>query len=270
MGNGKSRLALQMAAGIASGGDEGRWIGGQEAPRLGNAIDDDGAPVLFCSWEDDRHEQSRRLSMLSGSPAPWVTPERTGKLRLVSLIGAGPAWGVEYGRHISTVGQLQELGERIQLTAEQEGVKLVVLDSLAACFLGNENDRGTVRAFLSEWHKWAEDNGTAVLLIAHESQTSTVSGSTDWTAGPRSLLTFTYVKTCEHKPTAPCKADCPPPAVKLEHAKANYSAKWPALRLKPGTLRAGGGGLRWRVRGEWDRPTDDAHGDDEDGAPPIG
>ena len=201
-----------------------------------------------------------------------MTPASTDNLHMAELIGAGPAWGVDAGDHIATVGKLQVVGERIQRTATALGAKLVVLDSLAAAFLGNENDRSTVRAFLTEWHSWAADNDASVLLVAHESKSDTVSGSTDWTAGPRSLLTFTYAKTCDHKATQLCKPDCSPPAVRLAHAKANYSAQWPALRLELGTRRAGGGGLRWRVDGPWDRPAAaDNDGADDDGAsaPPL-
>ena len=271
-GFGKSRLALQMAAGIASGGsDARRWIGGATAPLIGNAIDSAGAPVLFCSWEDDAHEQARRLSQIHGAAdAPWVTPDRTDKLHLVNLIGAGPAWGADVGRHISTVGKLQVVGQRIQQTAESIGAKLVVLDSLAAAYMGNENDRAAVRSFLNAWYAWAAENAAAVLLIAHESKSDIVSGSTDWEAGARSLLTFTAAKTCGD-PHKTCKPSCTPPAVKLEHAKANYGPKWSALRLDMGTRKAGGGGLRWRVHGLWDRPGDaQGDGDDGNGAAPGG
>ena len=76
-GIGKSRLILQLAAGIASGGGEGdAWI---DAPAgilaLGNAIPANGAPVVYASYEDEFDELARRLAELSGGNAPWVTPE---------------------------------------------------------------------------------------------------------------------------------------------------------------------------------------------------
>ena len=74
-GFGKSRLALQLAAGVASGGDATRtasptvWIrgAGRQRPtpcRLGT----DAAPALYVSWEDD----SRRVHPTGclRSPAP--------------------------------------------------------------------------------------------------------------------------------------------------------------------------------------------------------
>ena len=49
-GAGKSRLALQLAAGVASGGENREWISGPHgAMRLGIAVPDDGASVVFAS-----------------------------------------------------------------------------------------------------------------------------------------------------------------------------------------------------------------------------
>lgn len=281
-GFGKSRLALQMAAGIASGGgiehcareecegpthDHRVWIGELTSPQIGNAIPLEGAPVLFCSWEDDLHEQSRRLSLIRGGLTPWVTPERLGNLHFAHLAGDGAAWGVDPGKHTSTMGKLQPAGERIRRRARDLGTKLVVLDPLAGVFNANENDRGMVRAFLNEWNAWATEAETAVLIVAHESKSSSVSGSTDWEAGPRSLLTFSFSKTCGHGDSRKCpkpkegQEECPKPSAKLEHAKANYSARWDALRLVEGTM----GGYRWRVDGKWYRDDGDPNtGDDPD------
>ena len=79
-GVGKSRLMLQAAAGVASGGGDGdAWI---EAPatldalRLGSATVIGGIPVVYATWEDELGEVWRRLSQISGDAAPWVTPER--------------------------------------------------------------------------------------------------------------------------------------------------------------------------------------------------
>lgn len=276
-GFGKSRLALQMAAGIATGGgdreDVGRrWIGGQKAPPLGNAVAADGAPVLFCSWEDDYHEQARRLSDISGGTAPWVTQDGLAKLHFANLANDGPAWGVKTGRQVNVVGELQDAGRRIRRRAERMGALLVVLDPLAAAYLGSEIDRSLVRSFLSDWNAWAADVGAAVLLIAHESKTSGVSGSTDWTAGPRSVLTFATETVCRQDAEGKYPKGHPsksgqkhgprcPTAARLEHHKANYSKRWDALKLVEGTQ----GGFRWRVDGTWERQDADAEGGEYDG-----
>ena len=92
-GAGKSRLMLQFAAGVASGGDQGAWISSTSPSagpmmRLGNAVPPDGAHVVFASWEDEHQEFYRRLHQISGNAAPWVTPERLQKLHIVNL-GSG-------------------------------------------------------------------------------------------------------------------------------------------------------------------------------------
>ena len=86
-GAGKSRLALQLAAGVASGGDNREWIASPHGVmRLGNAVPTNGASVVFASWEDEPEEFYRRLHQLSGQAAPWVTPERLQGLRIVNLV----------------------------------------------------------------------------------------------------------------------------------------------------------------------------------------
>ena len=66
-GAGKSRLALQLAAGVASGGDHREWITSPHGiMRLGNAVPPNGASVVFASWEDEPEEFYRRLHQISG------------------------------------------------------------------------------------------------------------------------------------------------------------------------------------------------------------
>ena len=96
-GAGKSRLALQLAAGVASGGDHREWISSPNGMmRLGDAVPEDGAGVVFASWEDEPEEFYRRLHQISGQAAPWVKPERLEKAAhrqpggRGSGVGAGP------------------------------------------------------------------------------------------------------------------------------------------------------------------------------------
>ena len=98
-GAGKSRLALQLAAGVASGGgSDGAWL---EAPQgvlsLGDSIHQGGAPVVFASWEDEPDEFWRRLHQISGQAAPWVSPERLHNLFIANMMGEGPVWAPSHG-----------------------------------------------------------------------------------------------------------------------------------------------------------------------------
>ena len=153
-GAGKSWLAMQLAAGVASGGRDGHWLDVPEPGMLElGAVAP--APVVYASWEDEDDEQLRRLSLISGPAAPWCTPSRCQNLHAVDLVGEGPTWGVPVGRLASSTPDLLPTGQRVRSFAEDVGARLLILDAAAAAFSGNENDRALVRAFLASWDAWA-------------------------------------------------------------------------------------------------------------------
>ena len=239
-GAGKSRLALQLAAGIASGGDDGEWIVSPgRMMRLGSAVPTDGASVVFASWEDEPEEFYRRLHQISGRAAPWVKPERLEKLRIVNLVGEGPVWAPPQGRHISTMAELTVTGERVRRLCEQENARLLVLDPLAAAYAADENARGLVRAFVSHWDAWGQANNCAVLILAHPPKSVGMSyaGSTDWQGAARALWAL-QAETDK-------SAEASPRTWRLEFVKGNYGPKPDPLRLRWDT----GSGLRWEVMG---------------------
>ncbi len=249
-GAGKSRLALQLGAGVASGGDYGEWIsspGGMM--RLGNAVPAEGANVVFASWEDEPQEFYRRLHQISGNAAPWVKPERLENLHIVNLVGEGPVWAPPQGRHISTMAELTVTGERLRRLCEQEDARLLVLDPLAAAYAADENARGLVRAFVSHWDAWGQANNCAVLMLAHPPKSAGMSyaGSTDWQGAARALWTLQAEIGKSAEPV--------PRTWRLEFVKGNYGPRPEPLRLRWDT---GGAGLRWEVMGS-------DHGDIEGG-----
>jgi RecA-family ATPase len=248
-GAGKSRLALQLAAGVASGGDHREWIASPHGSmRLGNAVPPNGASVVFASWEDEPEEFYRRLHQISGQAAPWVTPERLRGLRIVNLVGEGPIWAPEPGRHISTMAAITATGERLRRLCEQEDARLLVVDPLAAAYASDENARGLVRAFVSHWDAWGQANNCTVLMLAHPPKSAGVNyaGSTDWQGSARALWTLRadYGKSLDAGPTI----------WKLEFVKGNYGPRPEPLQLRWDT---GGVGLRWEVVGEAVRETTD-------------
>ena len=228
-GRGKSRLALQLAAAMASG--QGDFLGGPPTAYGINrgAVLSGAQTVVYASWEDDRHEVGRRLRALStshdrceglhldGFPFTLNLRDLSDRLRYVDMAGEGPVWGPAPGAHVSTMAELTPAGRRLREYAEDSGAKMLVLDPLAAAFGSNENDRGLVRAFLANWDRWGRDNDCAVLVISHPPKTSgaTYSGSTDWEAGPRFMWTLDYRK--------PTKEGDALPALTLE--KSNYGRR---------------------------------------------
>ena len=240
-GAGKSRLILQLAAGVASGGDDGQWVASpSRVIRLGNAVPTDGANVVFASWEDEPEEFYRRLHQISGSAAPWVKPQRLQKLHIVNLVGEGPVWAPPRGRHISTMAELTVTGERIRSLCEQLDARLLVLDPLAAAYAADENARGLVRAFVSHWDAWGQANDCAVLILAHppKSAGTSYAGSTDWQGAVRALWTLQAEIEKAPQPV--------PTTWQLAFIKGNYGPKPEPLRLRWDT---NGGGLRWQVMG---------------------
>ena len=240
-GAGKSRLALQLAAGVASGGENREWISGPHGTmRLGIAVPDDGASVVFASWEDEPEEFHRRLHQISGNSAPWVTPGRLEKLRMVNLVGEGPVWAPPQGRHISTMAELTVTGERLRRLCEQEDARMLVLDPLAAAYASDENARGLVRAFVSHWDAWGQANNCAVLILAHPPKSAGINyaGSTDWQGAARALWTL--------QAEIDKSAAASPRTWKLDFIKGNYGPRPEPLQLRWDTS---GAGLRWEVAG---------------------
>ena len=249
-GIGKSRLILQLAAGIASGGGQGgEWI---EAPlevlRLGSAVGSEGERVVYATWEDEPEEVYRRLSEISGVAAPWVTPERLRKLHVVDMEDQGPIWAPLQGRHIATLAELTPTGARIRAHCEEHGARLLIVDPLAAAYAGDENSRGLVRAFIANWDAWGRAHDCSVLLVAHPPKSGALfSGSTDWQGAVRSMWTLT--KESRHKTK---KGDDEDQEWKLSLEKSNYGPQLPALRVE---WDDAGGARRWEVFGSWKEDT---------------
>ena len=241
-GIGKSRLALQLAAGIASG--TGSWI---ETPspgmlKLGDAVEVGGSPIVYATWEDEPEEVWRRLSQLSGSAAPWATPQRLRCLHVADMFGHGPLWAPksDWKGHTDTLGATTSAGHELRQHCEREGAKLLVVDPLAAAHGCNENIRELVRAFVSELDFWARGNDCGVLILSHPPKGgASYSASTDWEASVRSMWTLWKEKS---------KPDPPTEGWQLARPKAYYGAAVGPLQLD---WDATGGGLRWKVTGKW-------------------
>ena len=249
-GNGKTKLALMLAAGIATGGQAVTEIGegGQdferkvwlpvqngEKDRMGE-IDTTGTVVL-ASWEDRYNEILRRLHWMSKQPGlSHVTAQALlDRLVFLDMRDAGPLWGpIKHGAHTSTGGELKPAGEAVQRIAEDAHAKLVIVDPLAAAYACSENDRALVRAFLSKQSAWATKANCTVLLISHPPKAAgtTYSGSTDWQGGSRFMLALErseetgFVADASGNPversdeTKKAKAL---PAMRLTLEKSNYS-----------------------------------------------
>ena len=203
---GKSQIALQLSHAITTdlpdGGPRTWFAGGPEIPG-GQGV------VCFVTWEDDSNEILRRML---GNPAlrrgaPEFDKSVGGRFHFIDLAGQGPLWAI--GASHRSFGELTPVGASLRATCQSLGVTLVIVDALSSAFAANENDRASVRAFLSSWDRWARDCKCAVLLVAHppkssEGVDSHFSGSTDWRAGVRSLITLSRPKGVADRATLTC------------------------------------------------------------------
>lgn len=173
-GLGKSLLALQLAVAVASGG---RWLGQFTAT----------GPALYLSAEDETAELHRRLTRIT---------DDIGKLDRLHL-----APMAELDPLLVTPGERGRLNTTALYDAVAARVKeirpaLVVLDSNADFFGGNEVVRSEVRWFIGQLRKLCHSTGCTVLILSHPSVSgmqsgSGLSGSTHWNNSVRARLYLT-------------------------------------------------------------------------------
>jgi RecA-family ATPase len=212
-GIGKTTLMLMLAVAMRIDGD---WLGMKVVQE----------PVLFVTSEDDRKDANLALrailkaqgKSLAHCPGLHVVPlaDRDACLAAApsrsAALAATPLW-LALERHVV-----------------RRKPRLLILDSLADMFAGEENVRRHVRGFIVLLKRLAIKHRLAVALIAHPSLTgmntgSGLSGSTDWHNGPRARLYFERPKDKEDEDLRT-----------LTVKKAQYAREGTVFRLrrKPG------------------------------------
>jgi RecA-family ATPase len=185
---GKTTIALQLCVAVAARQTD--WLRG---------IVEITGPVLFFTAEEDQNEIIRRLHAI-------VTKRQILFSDLRDLyIHTAPGQNCTLAAP-DRAGQLQptELYQRLKLTIETLRPTLIVLESSADLFGGNENDRVQVRQFITLLRALAMICGSALVLLSHPSLSglgsgSGMSGSTGWNNSVRSRLYFTSEDEDEEK-----------------------------------------------------------------------
>ena len=211
-GTGKSQIALQLSVATEIGAE---WLG--QLPEQG--------PVVFASAEDDHDELHRRLSDIAASHT--ISLADLSGLHLTSLAGRNAVMGVP-----DKAGLIRETAVWRALVAKVEHVKprLVVIDTLADIFAGNENARAEARQFIGQLRGLAIRSACAVLLLNHPSLSGMASGagtsgSTAWSNSVRSRIYFERAKGDDGSE--------PDPELRiLKVVKANYGPIGTELRLR--------------------------------------
>ncbi len=176
-GEGKTLLAQMLATACAIGAD---WL---------------GLPVMPCNsllhfCEDDLDEMHRRQDDINRYFG--CTFADLGAMRWLPRLGHDNVLAI-FSRE---EGRLQHtpLFEQLLSCSKEHGAQLVVIDTLADVFSGNENDRGQARAFAQQTLGYfAREAQGAVIALAQPSRAgmnsgSGESGSTTWIGTFRSQL----------------------------------------------------------------------------------
>ena len=179
---------------------------------------------LFC--EDSEHELHRRqrdinayhgIDMRDLADFRWAS----GKGQDNELVRFGAS-----GRM-----KLTDRYNDLVLNAKAHGAQLVILDTAADLFGGNENDRRQVRRFVgTTLGRLALDIGGAVLLNAHPSRSGMSTsgdmdgGSTAWSASVRSRLSLEWPPSDDGSPAETNDRI-------LTRRKANYASKGDTIKL---------------------------------------
>ncbi len=211
-GVGKSLVALQLAVAVAAGQN---WL--DQMTARGNA--------LFLTAEDELAEVHRRLVKIAEGYG--VALEQLPNLRLWSLAGRDAV--------IATTGQnnvvaTTPLFDQIRNQIAQVQPEVVVLDTLADLFAGDENNRSQGTQFVAMLIGLAIEYNCAVVLLAHPSKSGQAtgdgtSGSTAWHNKVRSRL---YLR----KETAQNGIEPDPRCRVIDHMKANYGPDDNTLRIR--------------------------------------
>jgi hypothetical protein len=189
--------------------------------------------VLMWAGEDDRDELWRRQKAI----AQWMGyPLEAFQQNLIVL---------PLDQHdialVETVNGKMEATPKLTELREQIGdlgAEVVILDSVARTFGGNENDRHNVTRYIAGLQWAGAPTSAAMLLIGHPAKAagSEFSGSTAWEASVRARLFFGY-----QMPDQPQDPENPPdplsPVRYLAKRKTNYSTRdWREVRYANGVM----------------------------------
>jgi RecA-family ATPase len=175
-GTGKSLLAKLLASACVTGNP---WIG----------LPVKAGPAIYFTAEDDEDEVHRRLDDIL--KATGGTYDDLADLIICSHAGKDALLATQASP--TTPLQPTDLYRRLDMRMAAVKPVVVVLDTLADLFPGNENDRAQARQFVGLLRALAIKHDCAVILLAHPSLSglnsgSGTSGSTAWNNSVRSRL----------------------------------------------------------------------------------
>lgn len=214
-GVGKSLLVQQLATALATAN---RFLG------IEAHADPLPSLALFC--EDDLEELHFRQAHINAHYR--CDMEDLGAMGVISRVGLEN--GLMAFDRRTDEGEETPLYRQLEHMIRQSGAVLIIIDTSADTFIGNENIRAQVRQFVNALRRLARINDGCVLLNAHPSLTglnsgSGLSGSTGWNNTVRGRLYLT-------KPATPDSEEEQSDARVLKLMKSNYGPAGEALALR--------------------------------------
>ena len=213
-GTGKSLLVLQLSVSMQNRQNM-LWLGLTVA----------GGPCLLYTAEEEKDELHRRLDVIAKHDA--IALEELTDLHVVSLAGEDATLVVPTpNQQLAITPRFKALEAEIEALAPA----LVVIDTAADVFGGNENDRRQVGQFVRLLRGLALRHDTTILLCAQPSLAglnsgSGTSGSTAWNNSARSRL---YLERVLDQNREEVNVDIR----MLRNMKANYAKKGFELQLQ--------------------------------------
>jgi RecA-family ATPase len=175
-GGGKTTVALQLAVSVERG--LGDWLG----------TTCETGPVIFFSGEEPQDEMRRRLERVARKRG--LEPADIKNLHFHFADPDACLLGIPRpnGPMVPT-----PLFESLRAAAAEIRPVLIVVDSIAATFGGNQNDRVHARSFVGMCRRLAREIDCAVLLLDHPSLSGITSGTgrggnMDWQNATRARL----------------------------------------------------------------------------------
>lgn len=219
-GVGKSLLAMQLQVALATG-----------QPWIGIPLPRDCAVSLGFYCEDDEDELHRRFhDICRHYGCTWSDLE--GKVLFMSRVGENN--DLMRFSFKSETGTRTALFDQVESAVRMHGVEVCIFDTLADIFMGNENVRPQVRAFVTMMRRLALINNGGVIMTAHPSRAgmadgSGLSGSTGWNGSVRGRAYLTKPKTNDADIDG---EEGPTNDRLLKMMKSNYGIAGENLRLK--------------------------------------
>jgi RecA-family ATPase len=182
---GKTTIAMQLAAAVV--GRLSGWLNG--------AVEEHG-PVLFFTAEEDKEEVHRRLCDIVGHHGiPYPS-----ELHVHCADGLNPQLAAITGR--SRQLEPTAVYNSLRLTLDRLRPKLLILESSADLYGGDEINRTQVRLFVSYLRQLAREFDCAVILLSHPSvrgmgDDSGTSGNTAWHNSVRARMYFKTLSETE-------------------------------------------------------------------------